>query len=55
MLRDKACNIGKNPKYHVYQSGLASMVYKDLDKKSSGGAVKSEVMPNQRLSDLASN
>ena len=55
MLCDKACNVGKNPKYDEYQSGLASMVYKDLDKKSSGGAVKSKLRPNQRPSDLASN
>ena len=26
-LRDKAFNIEKNPKYDVYQRGLASMVY----------------------------
>ena len=25
------------------------MVYKFLDKKSSGGAVKNEIMPNQQL------
>ena len=28
ILRDKAFNIGKNPKYDGYQRGLASMVYK---------------------------
>ena len=28
VLRDKAFNIAKNPKYDGYQSGLASMVYK---------------------------
>ena len=28
ILRDKAFNIAKNPKYDGYQSGLASMVYK---------------------------
>ena len=32
---DKALNIAKNPKYG-YQRGLASMVYKFFDKKSSG-------------------
>ena len=35
-LRDKAFNIAKNPKYDGYQRGLASMVYKFFDKKSSG-------------------
>ena len=30
VLRDKAFNITKNPKYDGYQRGLASMVYKVL-------------------------
>ena len=33
ILRDKAFNIAKNPKYDGYQRGLASMVYKILNKK----------------------
>ena len=32
ILRDKAFNIAKNPKYDEYQRGLASMVYKFLIK-----------------------
>ena len=36
ILRDKAFNIAKNPKYDGYQRGLASMVYKFFDKKISG-------------------
>ena len=36
ILRDKAFNIAKNPKYDGYQRGLASMVYKFFDKKSEG-------------------
>ena len=36
ILRDKAFNIAKNPKYDGYQRGLASMVYKCFDKKSTG-------------------
>ena len=32
VLKDKAFNIAKNPKYHGYQRGLASMVYKFLIK-----------------------
>ena len=28
ILRDKAFNIAKNPKYDRYQRGLAAMVYK---------------------------
>ena len=35
ILRDKAFNIAKNPKYDGYQRGLASMVYKFFDKKSA--------------------
>ena len=39
VLRDKAFNIAKNPKYDGYQRGLASMVYKLYDKKSKGRGV----------------
>ena len=34
VLRDKAFNIAKNPKYDGYQRGLASLVYKFFDKKA---------------------
>ena len=40
ILRDKAFNIAKDPKYDGYQRGLASMVYKFFDKKSKGSGVK---------------
>ena len=33
ILRDRAFNIAKNPKYDGYQNGFASMVYKFFDKK----------------------
>ena len=33
LLRDKAFNIAKDPKYDGYQRGVASMVYKFFDKK----------------------
>ena len=39
VLRDKAFNFAKNPKYDGYQRGLASMVYKFFDKKPKGGGV----------------
>ena len=39
VLKDKAFNIAKNPKYDGYERGLASMVYKFFDKKSKGGGV----------------
>ena len=40
ILRDKAFNIAKDPKYDGYQRGLASMVYKFFDKKSKGSGVR---------------
>ena len=39
VLRDKAFNIAKKPKYDGYQRGLASMVYKFFDKKTKGSSV----------------
>ena len=33
LLRDKAFNVAKNPKYAGYQRGLASVVYAFFDKK----------------------
>ena len=49
ILRDKAFNIAKNPKYDGYQRGLASMVYKLFDKKSKGSGVNIEVKHNEQL------
>ena len=57
VLKDKAFNIAKNPKYDGYQRELASMIYKCFDKKSallpdksvSGGGVNIEVMHNEQL------
>ena len=34
VLRDKAFNVAKNPKYDGYQRGLTSMVYTFFDKRS---------------------
>ena len=34
VLRDKAFNIAKNPKYDGYQRGFVSMFYKFFDKKN---------------------
>ena len=42
VLRDKAFNIASDPKYDGYQRGLASVVYKYFDKKSSGGGITNE-------------
>ena len=49
VLRDKAFNIAKNPKYDGYQRGLASMVYKLFDKKSAGSGIIKE--PNYQLTN----
>ena len=49
VLRDKAFNIAKNPKYDGYQRGLASMVYKFLDKKSTGSDINNEIKQNIQL------
>ena len=49
LLRDKAFNVVKNPKYDKYQVGLASMVNQFFNKKTSGGAVKNEIMQNEEL------
>ena len=40
ILRNRAFNIAKDPKYDGYQRGLASMVYKFFDKKSKGSGAK---------------
>ena len=39
ILKDKAFNIAKNPKYDGYQRALASMVYKFFDKKSTTSGI----------------
>ena len=51
ILRDKAFNIAKNPKYDGYQRGLASMVYKFFDKKLKGSGVNIEVKHNEQLAE----
>ena len=40
VLRDKAYDVASNPEYDGYQRGLASMVYKFFDKKSTGSGFK---------------
>ena len=42
VLRDKAFKIASDPKYDGYQRGLASIVYKFFDKKSSGSGIINE-------------
>ena len=51
ILRDKAFNIAKNPKYDGYQRGLVSMVCKFFDRKSKGNGVNIEVKHNEQLTE----
>ena len=39
VLHDKAFNIAKNPKYDEYHRGLALIVYKFFDKRTSGNGI----------------
>ena len=51
VLHDKGFNIAKNPKFDVYQRGLASMVYQFFNKKTSDGTIKNEIISNKELSE----
>ena len=51
VLRDKAFNISKDTKYDRYLNGLNSMVYTFFDKKTSGGAIKKQIMQNQQSAE----
>ena len=55
ILKNKAFDIAKDPKYDGYQRGLASMVYKFFDKKSVGSGAKhvnTKLIPqNQQLAE----
>ena len=50
VLKNKAFNIAKDPKYEAHQRGLASMVYKFFDKKTAGSGVKS-IPQNEQLAE----
>ena len=62
VLRGKAFNIAKNPKYDGYQRGLASMAYSFFDKMSTESSIGNNnnnnnnhgIKQNQRPLDLAS-
>ena len=58
VLKDKAFNIAKNPKYDGYQRGLASMFYNFFDKESASlpdksvsgsGVANNEIKQNLQL------
>ena len=48
VLKDKAFKIASNPKYDVYQRGLATMVYKFFDKGIGRGIINE---PNYQLAN----
>ena len=49
VLKDKVFNIASDPKHDGYQRGLASMVCKFFDKKSSESGITNE--PNYQLAE----
>ena len=51
VLSDKPFNITENLKFNGYQCGFSSTFYNFFDKKTFGDTVKSEVMPNQELTE----
>ena len=59
ILCDKAFDISKNTKYNGHQRGLASMVYRFFDKKTSatcankfaGSSIKNENISNKELDE----
>ena len=50
VLRNKAFNIAKDPKYDGYRRGLASVVYKFFDKKTASSGIK-YMMQNEQLAE----
>ena len=50
VLRDKAFNVGKNPKYVRCQRGLASMVYNFFDRNPLGSGVNIQAMSKRTIS-----
>ena len=51
VLRGKAFKITKDLKYDGYQQGLASVVYKFFNGKTSGSCIKSENISNKKLAE----
>ena len=49
VLRNKASNVAKNPKYYGFQRGLSLMVYKFFDKKSQVSGASNEIKQNEQL------
>ena len=50
-LRDKTFSIAKNPKYDGYERGIASIVYKFFDKKTTVSDINNEIKQNKQLAE----
>ena len=55
ILRNKAFNIAKNPKYDGYQRGLASKVYKFFDKNSAESGIVDNNNDNNNNNNINNN
>ena len=50
-MHNKAFKVAQNLKYDGYQIGLAGMVYKYFDKRTSSGAIENENKSNKELAE----
>ena len=55
ILPDKAFNIGKNSKYDGYERGVALMVYRCFDSKTSVSVIKNGNTLNKELAEELHN
>ena len=51
IFRNKVFNIAKHLKYDGYERGLALMIYKFFDKKTSDSGIKNENISNKELTE----
>ena len=51
IIKHRAFNIDKNPKYDGYQIVFASAVFKFFVKKISGSGVNNEIKQNEQLAE----
>ena len=51
VLREKAFNIARNPKYDGNERVFAAILGKCFDKKSKGGGANNEVKENEKLAE----
>ena len=51
VLRERVFKVAKNPKYDGYQRGIASVVYKFFDEKSTVSGIKNDIKQNKQLAN----